>query len=134
MVQHRRPRPLRRRVSVHPRPHQGLIIRFGFNIYPPEIEAVLNAHPAVVQSAVIGRPAGGEEDVIAFVQPVAGAAVTEAELAACAAAQLAPYKRPARIFLVDALPVGPGGKILKAVLALLATAMAAASGRRPERG
>src|SRR6202011_4718038 len=46
----------------------GLIIRSGFNVYPPEVEAVLNEHPAVVQSAVIGRSVPGNEGVVAFVQ------------------------------------------------------------------
>jgi long-chain acyl-CoA synthetase len=97
-----------------------LIIRYGFNIYPPEIEAVLNAHPAVTQSAVIGRPARGEEEVVAFVQPAVGAAVSAAELAAYAAERLAPYKRPAEIILVPALPATSTGKILKRELASFA--------------
>src|SRR5262249_53890361 len=39
-----------------------LIIRSGFNVYPAEVEAVLNAHPAVVQSAVVGRAVDGNEE------------------------------------------------------------------------
>ena len=49
-----------------------LIIRFGENVYPAEVEAVLNSHPAVVRSAVIGRTVEGSqggEEVIAYVQP-----------------------------------------------------------------
>jgi acyl-CoA synthetase (AMP-forming)/AMP-acid ligase II len=102
-----------------------LIIRFGFNIYPPEIEAVLNAHPAVTQSAVIGRPANGEEEVVAFVQPAAGCAITVAELEDYAAERLAPYKRPSKILLLPALPAGSTGKILKNQLVPLASAMIA---------
>ena len=49
-----------------------LIIRSGFNVYPAEVEAVLNAHRAVVQSAVIGRPVNGNEEVVAFVQLLPG--------------------------------------------------------------
>jgi acyl-CoA synthetase (AMP-forming)/AMP-acid ligase II len=48
-----------------------LIVRFGENVYPAEVEAVLNSHPATVRSAVIGRPvagAEGDEEVVAFVQ------------------------------------------------------------------
>jgi long-chain acyl-CoA synthetase len=48
-----------------------LIVRFGENVYPAEVEAVLNSHPAVVRSAVIGRPVSGVEggeEVVAFVQ------------------------------------------------------------------
>jgi long-subunit acyl-CoA synthetase (AMP-forming) len=46
-----------------------LIIRSGFNVYPPEIEAVLNSHPAVLNSAVVGRSIEGNEEIIAFVEP-----------------------------------------------------------------
>jgi acyl-CoA synthetase (AMP-forming)/AMP-acid ligase II len=102
-----------------------LIIRFGFNIYPPEIEAVLNSHPAVMQSAVIGRPANGEEEVVAFVQPAESSVVTPRELADYAAQRLAPYKRPSRIFLVPGLPTSSTGKILKSQLAPLASVMMA---------
>lgn len=97
-----------------------LIIRYGFNVYPPEIEAVLNAHPAVVQSAVIGQRIDGNEEIIAFVQTAAGATVTPAELGEAVAPQLAPYKRPSRIVLVESLPAGPTGKILKSQLAAFA--------------
>lgn len=104
-----------------------LIIRYGFNISPPEIEAVLNAHPAVTQSAVIGRPAKqqqakGEEEIVAFVQLASGAAVTVDDLAAYAAEQLAIYKRPSEIIVVPALPVGTSGKILKSELRRFACA------------
>ena len=92
-----------------------LIIRFGFNVYPPEIEAVLNAHPAVVQSAVIGRTVPGNEEIIAYVQLRAGSA-TPADLAKFAASRLAAYKRPCEIIILPALPAGPTGKILKSKL------------------
>ena len=90
-----------------------LIIRGGFNVYPPEVEAVLTDHPDVVQSAVIGRNVGGDEEVLAFVQPRAGAALTDAALAAFAAERLAGYKRPARYVIADRLPAAPTGKVLK---------------------
>ncbi|SFE62389.1 class I adenylate-forming enzyme family protein [Roseivivax sediminis] len=93
-----------------------LIIRGGFNVYPPEVEAALNDHPAVVQSAVIGRAADGDEEVLAFCQPVAPGAVTSGELARFAADRLAGYKRPGRIFVVEALPAASTGKILKHAL------------------
>jgi long-chain acyl-CoA synthetase len=93
-----------------------LIVRFGMNVYPAEVEAVLNAHPGVVRSAVIGRPVqgveGGEE-VIAFVQLSAGAPLTVAELAGHAGRNLAPYKRPSQILLVPEMPVTPTGKVRK---------------------
>jgi acyl-CoA synthetase (AMP-forming)/AMP-acid ligase II len=94
-----------------------LIIRSGFNVYPPEVEAVLNAHPDVTLSAVVGRRVPGNEEVVAFVQLRPGAAVTPGDLAGFAAARLAPYKRPAEIRVLDALPTNPTGKILKQQLA-----------------
>jgi acyl-CoA synthetase (AMP-forming)/AMP-acid ligase II len=90
-----------------------LIIRSGFNVYPPEVEAVLNEHPAVVQSAVIGRSVPGNEEVVAFVELLPGSTATSADLMAHAARQLTPYKRPSEIIVLDALPAGSTGKILK---------------------
>jgi long-chain acyl-CoA synthetase len=101
-----------------------LIIRFGFNVYPAEIEAVLNDHPAVVQSAVVGHKPGAEEEILAFVQRAPASTVTAEALAAHAAARLAPYKRPTRIFVRDALPAGPTGKVLKSALLREAASLA----------
>jgi acyl-CoA synthetase (AMP-forming)/AMP-acid ligase II len=97
-----------------------LIIRSGFNVYPAEVEAVLSEHPAVVQSAVIGRAVTGNEEVVAFVQLLPGSTVKPADLMAYAVRQLAPYKRPCEIMLLDALPAGSTGKILKHRLAEVA--------------
>ena len=94
-----------------------LIIRSGFNVYPEEVEAALAAHPAVMLAAVVGRPAAaGNEEVIAFVQLAPGAAAGEEALRAWCAERLAPYKRPARIVALDALPASATGKIRKAPL------------------
>ena len=90
-----------------------LIIRSGFNVYPAEVEHVLNAHPQVVQSAVIGRAVEGNEEVIAFVELVAGAEVSPAELIAWCGERLAPYKRPAELKVLAAMPAASTGKILK---------------------
>ncbi|WP_415919756.1 class I adenylate-forming enzyme family protein [Tateyamaria sp. SN6-1] len=90
-----------------------LIIRGGFNVYPPEVEAVLTDHPDVVQSAVIGRAVGGDEEVLAFVQPRAGASLTAEQLSDFAADRLAGYKRPVRYVIADKLPAAATGKILK---------------------
>jgi long-chain acyl-CoA synthetase len=98
-----------------------LIIRSGFNVYPAEVEQVLNAHPDVVQSAVIGRAAGdGNEEVIAFVELVANARASPAQLVEWCGTRLAPYKRPAEVKVLDALPAAPTGKILKYKLRELA--------------
>lgn len=104
-----------------------LIIRGGFNVYPPEVEAALNDHPAVVQAAVIGRPrAGGDEEVLAFCQLVAPGAVSADALAAHAAARLSAYKRPTRIILTGPLPAAATGKVLKhRLLTQFADALAA---------
>ncbi|MEX3630202.1 MAG: AMP-binding protein [Burkholderia sp.] len=90
-----------------------LIIRSGFNVYPAEVEHVLNAHPAVLQSAVIGRAVPGNEEVLAFVELTPGVTLAADELDAWCAARLAPYKRPARIVTVEALPAASTGKVLK---------------------
>ena len=91
-----------------------LIIRSGFKVYPLEVETVLNAHPAVTQSAVVGRAlADGNEEVVAFVQPAAQCLLTSTELDNWASARLAPYKRPARIVFMDSLPAAASGKVLK---------------------
>ena len=90
-----------------------LIIHGGFNVYPPEVEAALNAHPQVIQCAVIGRAVDGDEQVLAFVQAAPDDLPIEADLQAFAARRLAGYKRPARIVVATALPAAATGKILK---------------------
>ncbi|KWF63154.1 class I adenylate-forming enzyme family protein [Burkholderia pseudomultivorans] len=97
-----------------------LIIRSGFNVYPVEVEQVLNAHPDVVQAAVVGRAVEGNEEVLAFVELAPGAAATETTLHAWCAERLAPYKRPAQIRVLDALPAASTGKVLKHKLRELA--------------
>jgi|SRR5271165_3410526 len=100
-----------------------LIVRFGENVYPAEVEAVLNAHPAVARSAVIGRTVEGTEggeEVVAFVQLAPSSPTTEAELAQYAAQHLAPYKRPSRIHLVPSMPLTPTGKVIKGELTKMA--------------
>ena len=108
-----------------------LIIRSGFNVYPAEVEAVLNAHPSVVQSAVVGRAVHANEEVVAYVQLLPGSATTIDELMAHAVRHLTAYKRPSEIVVLDALPASSTGKILKHRLA--AAAAAASSNRRPSR-
>jgi acyl-CoA synthetase (AMP-forming)/AMP-acid ligase II len=90
-----------------------LIIRSGFNVYPPEIEAVLNSHPSVLNSAVVGRSIEGNEEIIAFVELVPGGSVEITELYSHLESQLARYKKPQQIILLQQLPVAPNGKIRK---------------------
>jgi acyl-CoA synthetase (AMP-forming)/AMP-acid ligase II len=97
-----------------------LIIRSGFNVLPVEVEAVLNSHPEVTQSAVVGRATAHDEEVVAFVELVPGARVCARELLEFAAASLAPYKRPTEIIVMPSLPAAASGKVLKSRLAALA--------------
>ena len=90
-----------------------LIIHGGFNVYPPEVEAALNDHPQVIQSAVVGRPKDGDEQVLAFVQIAADDRPDPEELRSFVAERLAGYKRPSKIIMADALPAAPTGKLLK---------------------
>ena len=101
---------------------KDLILRSGFNVYPAEIEAVLNTYPDVLQSAVVGRTVPGNEEVIAFVEPMTGTYIDVAALAEYAAERLAPYKKPARIEVLAKLPVGATGKLLKTELRDIAAA------------
>src|SRR5579871_6417560 len=67
---------------------KDLIVHLGLNVYPAEIEAVLNAHPAVLRSAVIGRPIEGDEEIIAFVQLAEGESLAAKDLTDYLAARL----------------------------------------------
>jgi long-chain acyl-CoA synthetase len=107
-----------------------LIIRSGFNVYPAEVEAVLNSHPDVTLSAVVGRKVPGNEEVVAFVQLRQGSEANVADLATFVTTRLAPYKRPAEIVLLDALPTNPTGKILKQRLVQQAACGTAAAARQ----
>jgi long-chain acyl-CoA synthetase len=93
---------------------KDLIIRGGYNVYPREIEEVLYEHPAVAEAAVIGlpHPALGEE-VGAAVALKPGAAITADELRDYVKGQVAAYKYPRHVWITDALPKGPTGKIVK---------------------
>ncbi len=88
-----------------------LIIRSGFNIHPPEVEAMLTKHPDVYQAAVIGRQIPGNEDVLAFL--ITNGQVDETSLKAWLHDHLVAYKVPQHIFIVDAYPAAATGKILK---------------------
>ena len=93
---------------------KDLVIRGGFNIYPREVEEVLLHHDDVHQVAVIGVPDDvyGEE-VVAVVVPIPGGSLDADELIGWARARLGAHKYPRRVELVDALPLGPSGKVLK---------------------
>jgi long-chain acyl-CoA synthetase len=93
---------------------KDLIIRGGYNVYPREIEEVLHEHPAVAEVAVIGIPHAelGEEVAVAVaLKP--GASATPDELRSFVKDKVAAYKYPRLVWLVDSLPKGPTGKILR---------------------
>ncbi len=93
---------------------KDLIIRGGYNVYPREIEEVLYAHPAVREAAVLGVPHESlGEEVGAAVALKEGESVSVEELRAYMKEKVAAYKYPRVIWLVDELPKGPTGKILK---------------------
>lgn len=94
-----------------------MIIRSGFNVYPAEVEAVLSSHKDVVQSAVVGRAADGNEEIVAFVQLLPGSRTTPEDLMSFVRPQLTSYKRPSEIVILNALPATSTGKILKHKLA-----------------
>jgi long-chain acyl-CoA synthetase len=93
---------------------KDLIIRGGYNVYPREVEEVVYTHPAVREAAVLGvpHPSVGEE-VGAAVALKEGEEVTPDELRDYVKQRVAAYKYPRLIWVVDELPKGPTGKILK---------------------
>ena len=93
---------------------KDLIIRNGHNVYPSDIEMVLSQHPSVSLSAVVGLPneTVGEE-VAAVVMLKPGAMATTEELSAYVQERVARNSYPRVIDIVDELPLGPTGKVLK---------------------
>jgi long-chain acyl-CoA synthetase len=94
-----------------------LILVSGFNVYPAEVERVLDAHPAVAESAVIGVPeqrTGAAVRAVVVVRP--GRRLTFEELQAHAAESLARYKVPTSVHFLSALPHSLTGKVSRARL------------------
>jgi long-chain acyl-CoA synthetase len=92
-----------------------MIIRGGFNVYPREIEEVLYEHPAVREAAVVGVPheSLGEEVAAAVALKDDADGATAESLREFVKQRVAAYKYPRLVWLVDELPKGPTGKILK---------------------
>jgi malonyl-CoA/methylmalonyl-CoA synthetase len=96
---------------------KDLIISGGFNVYPIEIEAEIDALDGVAESAVIGLPHPDfGEGVTALVVPALGALLTETSVIAALEERLARYKLPKRVFFVEALPRNAMGKVQKKTL------------------
>ena len=96
---------------------KDLIISGGLNIYPKEIESVIDELPGVVESAVIGIPHPDfGESVIAIVVAGKDRAASEASIVEATALRLAGFKQPRRVILVDELPRNTMGKVQKNTL------------------
>jgi long-chain acyl-CoA synthetase len=93
---------------------KDLIIRGGYNVFPREVEEVLYEHPDVVEAAVVSVPderLGEEVGAAVVLRP--GSETSPEDLQAHVKSQLAAYKYPRQIWMLDELPKGPTGKILK---------------------
>lgn len=98
-----------------------MIVCSGFNVYPAEIEGVLNSYEEITQSAVVGVSMNNNEEVYAYVQAVAGSALTEDDVRSFCKEHLTAYKRPSYITIMKELPASSTGKILKSKLQAMAT-------------
>ncbi|WP_299441395.1 long-chain fatty acid--CoA ligase [uncultured Phycicoccus sp.] len=93
---------------------KDMILRGGMNVYPREVEELLYTHPDVLEAAVVGMPDEllGEQ-VGAAVALREGSTTTPEDIIAFAKERIAAYKYPRRVWLVESLPKGPTGKILR---------------------
>jgi long-chain acyl-CoA synthetase len=96
---------------------KDLIIVSGFNVYPAEVEEVLMQHPSIDACAVVGvpHPYSGEA-VKAYVVAVKGQSIEEDEVVSFCSSRLARYKCPEKVWFVDEVPRGMGGKVLRRAL------------------
>ncbi len=96
---------------------KDLIITGGLNVYPKEVEDVINALPGIMESAVIGLPHRDfGEGVTALVVPRDGAQLEERDILGAISSRLAKFKQPKRVVIVDELPRNALGKVRKDVL------------------
>ncbi|MED5618219.1 malonate--CoA ligase [Ideonella sp. BN130291] len=96
---------------------KDLIISGGYNVYPAEIESVINELPGVAESAVVGVPHPDfGEAVVAVVVPQAGATVQADEVVAALKGRIANFKVPKRVFIAPELPRNTMGKVQKKLL------------------
>ena len=93
---------------------KDMLIYKGYNVYPLDLEEVIDAHQEVAQSAVVGKYDERYGDIpIAFVQLVPGGSASEEELLEYANSQLAAYKKIRLLKIVELLPASAAGKVLK---------------------
>ncbi len=96
---------------------KDLVISGGYNVYPAEIEALLNELPGVAESAVVGVPHRDfGEAVVAVVVPRPGAALDTAAMIAAVKSRIAGFKVPKQLFVVEELPRNAMGKVQKNLL------------------
>ena len=93
---------------------KDMFIVGGFNAYPAEIENLLLGHPRIAQAAVVGVPDTRMGEVgMAFVVPTPGPAVEPAEIIEWSRDQMANFKVPRYVELLDELPMNATGKVVK---------------------
>ncbi len=93
---------------------KDMFITGGFNVYPAEVEAILSSHPGVAQASVVGVPDERMGEVgAAFVIPRAGATVDADEVIAWSRENMANYKVPRLVEVVDSLPMNASNKVRK---------------------
>jgi long-chain acyl-CoA synthetase len=92
---------------------KDMILVSGFNVYPTEIEQVVNLHPGVLECAAIGVPDAKSGEAVKLFVVKRDPALAEEDLAAYCAQQLTAYKRPRFIEFRDDLPKSNVGKILR---------------------
>jgi malonyl-CoA/methylmalonyl-CoA synthetase len=96
---------------------KDLIISGGYNVYPAEIEGVVNELPGVAESAVVGVPHPDfGEAVVAVVVAKPGSTLDDAAISSALKAKIANFKVPKRVFVVDDLPRNAMGKVQKNLL------------------
>ncbi|MBF9034933.1 AMP-binding protein [Rhodobacterales bacterium HKCCE2091] len=96
---------------------KDMVISGGFNVYPKEVEGLIDDLPGVLESAVIGVPHPDfGEAVVAVVVPDGSVSLDEATISGAIAGELANFKRPKRVMFRDALPRNTMGKVQKAAL------------------
>jgi malonyl-CoA/methylmalonyl-CoA synthetase len=96
---------------------KDLIISGGFNIYPKEIESLIDELPGVEESAVVGLPHGDfGEGVTAFIVTRKDAGITEKQVLDALRERLARFKHPKRVIFLDQLPRNTMGKVQKSVM------------------
>jgi long-chain acyl-CoA synthetase len=92
---------------------KDMILVSGFNVYPTEIEQVVNMHPGVLECAAIGVPDAKSGEAVKLFVVKSDPALAEEDLASYCTAQMTAYKRPRSIEFRDELPKSNVGKILR---------------------